>query len=101
MPDAAARVRDAIARRTGRSPDTIETRAETGEHGTLVFAARTAEAVPELSERDRWFAAFAIYVDGGTGRLFRLPNNVAFLPKAEEFLADSANRARTELKDVT
>jgi hypothetical protein len=99
MLDPAERVRNAVARWIGLTPADIEIREQAGAHGTLVVAARSAAAAPELSDTDRWFSAHAIYVDGGSGRLFRLPNNAAFLPRAEEFLADPANRARTEIAE--
>jgi hypothetical protein len=97
MPEAADRVRRAVARWDGVEPDAIEVREQAGRHGTLVFAA--GAATPGRSDDDRWFSARAIYVDAQTGELFRMPNHAAFMPAAEEFLADPGNRARSTIEE--
>jgi hypothetical protein len=99
MPEPATRVREAVARWTDVPIDAIEVREQEGAHGTLVVAARTAAAAPGVSDEDRWFAAFAIYVDAGSGRLYRLPNHAAFLPRAEAYLADPGNRERAAIEE--
>ena len=100
MPEPAVRVREAVARWSDLPVDAIEVREQQGAHGTLVVAARTAAAAPGVSDEDRWFAALAIYVDAGNGRLYRLPDHAAFLPRAEDFLAEPGNRERAAIEDA-
>jgi hypothetical protein len=97
MPEAADRVRHAVARWDGVDADAVEVREQVGRHGTLVLVA--GAATPGDSDDDRWFSARAIYVDAQTRELFRLPSHAAFMPRAEEYLADPGNRARTTIEE--
>ncbi len=89
------RVQTTVARWDNIDPVAVDVRSVVGARGTLVFAAVAGAAGAE----DRWFGARAIYVDEVTADMFRIPGYVAFMPAAEDFLSDPAQRAACVIDD--